>query len=308
MANNTTKPSPADIITNAIITRLEGGVKPWIKPWRPGAGGRPLRVTGQPYRGINCFWLWMVAENRGYNARSWMTYRQAQALGGQVREGERAEIAVFYKSYTKKIVSPVTGDPGDELRRVLRAYSVFNADQISGLPDHFYPPLLAAVPPADQLPQRASQFIDALPAKVHHRGCQAYYDPMADAITMPPVQLFDSRAAWAATLAHEAGHWSGAPHRLDRQFGKKFGDMAYSFEELVAELTACLLGADLGLPSEHIDNHAAYIGHWLAILKKDSRAILSAAAKAEAAAGYLLRAAGLAEITEEKPVHAVKAA
>lgn len=97
---------------------------------------------------------------------------------------------------------------------------------------------------------------------------------------------------------HEAGHWSGHPDRLDRAFGKRFGDDAYAFEELCAEMTSALLGADLGLPTSHIDDHAAYIGSWLKVLRKDSRAIMTAAAKAEAAAGYLLRATGLAASDE----------
>lgn len=132
MAKTTEKPSPADIITNTIIDRLEAGVRPWVKPWRPGLGGRPLRVTGEPYRGINCFWLWLVADSAGYLSRTWMTYKQAQALGAQVREGERSQIAIFYKSYSKTVESPVTGDSTDETRRVLRSYAVFNADQIDG--------------------------------------------------------------------------------------------------------------------------------------------------------------------------------
>lgn len=298
MAKTTDKPSPADTITNAIIDRLEAGVRPWVKPWRPGLGGRPLRATGDPYKGINCFWLWLCAEGSGYNSRTWMTYKQAQTLGGQVREGERSQIAIFYKSYSKTVESPVTGDATDETRRVLRSYAVFNCDQIAGLPAEFYPSPVSAVAPADTLPERAQSFIDALPAKVHLRGDRAFYDRTADSITMPPVELFSSQAFFASTLAHEAGHWTGHPDRLDREFGKKFGDDAYAFEELCAEMTAALLGADLGLPASHIDDHAAYIGSWLKVLRKDSRAIMTAAAKAEAAAGFLLRATGLAGTAE----------
>ena len=149
------------------------------------------------------------------------------------------------------------------------------------------------MPPADALPERAQRFLDALPATVHMRGDRAFYDRTADSITMPPVELFSTRAYFAATLAHEAGHWTGHPDRLDRTFGKRFGDDAYAFEELCAEMTSALLGADLGLPTSHMDDHAAYIGSWLKVLRKDSRAIMTAAAKAEAAAGYLLRATGL---------------
>jgi antirestriction protein ArdC len=302
----TDKPSPADIITQTIIDRLEAGVRPWVQPWRPGLGGRPLRATGQPYRGINCFWLWLVAESAGYASRTWMTYKQAQSLGAHVREGERSQIAIFYKSYSKTVSSPVTGAATDEQRRVLRSYAVFNADQIDNLPAHFHPSPLAIVPPADTLPERARRFVDALPATVHLRGDRAYYDRIADSITMPPVELFTTRAFWASTLAHEAGHWTGHADRLDREFGKKFGDHAYAFEELCAEMTAALLGAELGLPTAHIDDHASYIDSWLRVLRRDSRAVMTAAAKAEAAADFLLRATGLG--TSEEAETSIRAA
>jgi len=143
------------------------------------------------------------------------------------------------------------------------------------------------------VPERVQRFLDALPATVHTRGDRAFYDRTADSITMPPVALFSTRAYFAATLAHEAGHWTGHPDRLDRTFGKRFSDDAYAFEQLCAEMTSALLGADLDLPTSHMDDHAAFIGSWLKVLRKDSRAIMTAAAKAEAAAGYLLRTTGL---------------
>lgn len=293
MAAKPARTSPADVITKAIIERLEAGVRPWIKPWTGSPAGRPLRYNGQPYRGINCFWLWMAADMAGYGSRSWMTYKQSQALGGQVREGEHSQIAIFYKSYTKKAEPDALGEGADEQRRVLRAYAVFNADQIEGLPDQFYARPVNPVPPTDELPERAQRFLKALPMKIHHRGQEAFYDRISDSITLPPVELFESRAKWAATLAHEAGHWTGHPDRLNREFGKRFGDKAYGFEELCAELTASLIGAHVGLPADHLENHAAYIQSWIKILKSDSRAVLTAAARAEAAAEYLLRITGL---------------
>lgn len=298
MAKAAHRPSPADIITQSIIDRLEAGVRPWVKPWRPGLGGRPLRVTGEPYKGINCFWLWLVADSAGYMSRTWMTYKQAAALGAQVREGERAQFAIFYKSYTKTVAAPLTGALTDEQRHVLRSYAVFNGDQIDNLPDIYRPTPIAAVPPADTLPTRAQAFVDGLPATLCLRGDRAFYDRIADSITMPPVELFTTRAYWASTFAHEAGHWSGHPDRLNREFGKKFGDEAYAFEELCAEMTSALLGADLGLPTAHMDDHASYIGSWLSVLRRDNRAIMTAAAKAEAAAGYLLCASGLSSQEE----------
>ncbi len=234
MTRKPAQPSPADIITRTIIDKLEAGMRPWVRPWCSAGSGRPLRVTGEPYRGINCLWLWMTADAHGYTSRTWMTYKQAQALGAQVREGERSQLAIFYKAYTKKVDSPVTGQSEDEMRRVLRSYAVFNGDQISGLPEKYRPPVLELVPPVDTLPARAQDFVDRLPATLHTRGNRAYYDRIEDSITMPSVELFSTRAGWASTLAHEAGHWSGHPDRLNREFGKKFGDKAYAFEELCA--------------------------------------------------------------------------
>ncbi|WP_243403482.1 zincin-like metallopeptidase domain-containing protein [Arthrobacter sp. TPD3018] len=152
------------------------------------------------------------------------------------------------------------------------------------------------MPPADALPSRAQTFVERLPATVHIRGDRAFYDPTADSITMPPPEQFSTRAYWASTLAHEAGHWTGHPSRLDRAFGKKFGDDAYAFEELCAEMTSALLGADLELPTAHLDDHASYVDAWLRVLRREPRAIMTAAAKAEAAAGFLLRATGLGRL------------
>jgi len=296
MTQSSGRPSPAETITRAIIDRLEAGVRPWVRPWRScAAQGRPLRANGEPYRGMNTFWLWLAAEQCGYRSRYWMTYRQAQSLGGQVRAGEQSQFAIFYKAYSKKVDSyERPGELVDEQRRVMRSYAVFNADQIDALPGDFYPEALSLVPPGDRLGPRAERFVDRLPARLRCGGDRAYYDLRQDVITMPPIEQFDTRAAWAATIAHEAGHWTGHPARLARSFGKRFGDQAYAFEELVAELTAALVGADVGLPTTHLDDHAAYIGSWLAILRKDNRALLTAAARAEEAAGFLLRATDLA--------------
>ena len=211
MAHAPSRPSPAETITHAIIQRLEAGVRPWVRPWRASAAqGRPLRANGEPYRGMNTFWLWLAAEQCGYRSRHWMTYRQAQILGGQVRAGEQAQFAIFYKAYSKKIdSSEYSGEQVDEHRRVMRSYAVFNADQIDALPSDFYPEPLSLVPPGDRLDPRAQRFVYLLPARLRTGGDRAYYDLRADLVTMPPVEQFDTRAAWAATLAHEAGHYAG---------------------------------------------------------------------------------------------------
>ena len=148
------KTNAAAEITASIIARLKAGVRPWVKPWTGGTPGRPLRATGEPYRGINIFWLWLTAERKAYRARHWMTYRQAAELGGQVRKGERASTAIFYKAY-KRQADDADDSHETETRRVMRSYNVFNADQIDGLPERFLPPPVAAGAPASGPPPRS---------------------------------------------------------------------------------------------------------------------------------------------------------
>ncbi|BEU99467.1 ssDNA-binding domain-containing protein [Novosphingobium olei] len=284
--------SPAARITQEIIARLEAGTKPWIKPWRGVPVSRPLRACGIPYRGMNVFWLWMVADMCGYASPFWMTYNQAKSLGGQVRKGEKSTIAIFYKSYTKEVEAPDTGEKTDEARRVLKAYPVFNADQVEGLPEHFHPAAtLELVEPAGREAD-LDAFFAAIPVNLRHQGCEAYYEPTADRVTMPPASLFNGFDHYYATLAHELSHWTGHASRLGRDLKNRFGTAAYAAEELVAELASAMLGAELGLPVTHLDSHASYIEHWLKLLKDDDRAILTAAAKAEEAASLLLKLGG----------------
>ena len=288
--------SPAARITQEIIARLESGTRPWIQPWRGVPVSRPLRACGIPYRGMNVFWLWMVADMCGYASPYWMTYNQAKCLGAQVRKGEKSTIAIFYKSYTKEVEVPDSGDRTDEARRVLKAYPVFNADQVEGLPERYLPAAsLDLVEPANEPGGREAEldaFFGAVPAMLRHQGGEAYYEPGADRITMPPAHLFAGFDHYYATLGHELSHWTGHPSRLSRDLKHRFGSAAYAAEELIAELSSAMLGAELGLPVAHLDSHASYIEHWLKLLRQDDRAILTAAAKAEEASGLLLKLGG----------------
>ncbi|WP_239807429.1 ArdC family protein [Croceicoccus hydrothermalis] len=302
--------SPAARITQEIIARLETGTKPWIKPWRGVPLSRPLRACGIPYRGMNVFWLWMVADMCGYASPFWMTYKQAKELGAQVRKGEKSTIAIFYKSYTKEVEAPDTGEKTDESRRVLKAYPVFNADQVEGLPERFHPaPMLEDVEPEGRQAELDAFFAN-IPAVLRHQGDQAYYEPVADRVTMPPASLFSGFDHYYATLAHELSHWTGHASRLGRDLKNRFGSAAYAAEELVAELSSAMLGAELGLPVAHLDHHASYIEHWLGLLKQDDRAILTAAAKAEEASRLLLNLGGriVADDSDEASADAALAA
>jgi antirestriction protein ArdC len=235
--NDPSRPDLYARVTDAIIAELERGVTPWTKPWSAehlaGRISRPLRHNGEPYSGINVILLWSEAVARGFSAPTWMTFRQALALGGNVRKGEHGSTVV----YANRIVRTEAGDDGQDIERqipFLKAYTVFNFDQIEGLPAQFDP--------------------------------EAYY----------------------ATLAHECTHWTSHPTRLDREFGRKrWGDDGYAREELVAELGAAFLCADLGLELEPRLDHASYIDHWLKVLADDRRFIFTAAAHAQRASDFL---------------------
>jgi antirestriction protein ArdC len=288
MKHAVSPPSPAETITAAIVERLEAGTRPWVQPWTGASVSRPLRACGTPYQGINVLWLWMAAEAAGHSSPFWMTYRQSQLLGGQVRKGERGTVAIFYRAYQTE-----EADDGDEAadrrtRRVLKSFTVFNACQIDGLPSRFFPEPQPLPPPTER-DHALDGFFAAVPARIRHSGDEAFYSPVMDQITMPEPGLFRDLDHYLATLAHELSHWTGHDSRLARQMGGRFGSEAYAMEELVAELSSAILGAELGLPVDHLDDHASYLASWLKVLKGDSRAILTVAAKAEEAASLLLR-------------------
>jgi len=297
-------PLRADVyarVTDRIVEDLARGVRPWARPWRvaPGQEGAritlPLRSNGTPYRGVNVLLLWGAALEGGFSSPMWMTYRQAQELGGQVRKGESGSLVVFANRVTKT----ETGDDGADIEReipVMKGYTVFNVEQIDGLPERFRPrpaPLPAGgagdgpVAPPLQPHQAAEAFFAATGAVFRHGGAQAFYAPTHDVIQLPPVVAFRDAEAYASTKAHELVHWTGHPSRNARAFGKRFGDQAYAFEELVAELGAAFLCAYLGVTPEIREDHAAYLAHWLQVLQQDKRAIFTAATHAQRAVDYL---------------------
>jgi antirestriction protein ArdC len=294
------KLSPAQRVTRSIEAALARGVRPWAKPWRDDAAYEPLslprRANGQFYRGMNVVALWAAAAEAGYQSPYWFTFWQALALGAQVRKGERGAFVVFYKEL--KPSDDASAEEGDRAstRRILRGYVVFNHAQIEGLIDpRFAPPAPIAPPPSDDLALRFAK----VPAVIRFGGSRAFYSPSADFVQLPPKTAFIDHTQFYATLAHELGHWTRHPTRLARDFGqKRFGDAGYALEELTAELCAAFVGAVIGLPGEHIEDHAAYIGDWLKALKDNPSAFLTAAAKAQLAADYLLRLMGEAPASE----------
>ena len=283
-------------VTDRIIAAMEAGTPPWRKPWTGGGGGAafPYRACGEPYRGINVILLWLEAHEKGYASRFWFTYRQAQALGGQVRKGEKSASVIKFGTFEKEGATP------EDDRRAIpytKLYAVFCADQIDGLPEQYY---RRAEPPRDlgtAADPELEAFFAATGAVIESTpDPRAYYDPAADRIHMPPIRTFHTMAGFYATLAHEATHWTGHKSRLDRL--EKFRDRdAYAFEELIAELGNVMLCAHLGLTPD-FEQSAAYVESWLKALRQDKRAIFRAAAEGQKAADFLIAAGAARDMRE----------
>jgi antirestriction protein ArdC len=283
-------------ITQAIITRLDAGTKPWERPWTGLPLCRPLRSCGTAYRGINILLLWMRAEAQSYSAPWWFSYKQAALIGGQVRKGEKATHCVYYKQLNGSengdddTADTQDGDQVSQKRggRVLRSFAVFNADQIDGLPSRYAPPIKTDEQPLYHDAERLRALLDAIPVTTLHSGATAFYRPSTDVITLPHPDDFRDYPSYAATRLHESAHATGHRSRLARDFGGRFGGNAYAFEELVAEIASAMVGAALGLPATLLDNHASYVASWLTVLKNDRNAILTAAARAQDASDMIL--------------------
>lgn len=278
-------------VTDRIVADLESGTKPWMRPWAVSNGdgrvARPLRHNGIPYRGINVLTLWGDAMDKGFSSPIWMTYHQASELGAHVRQGERGSLVVYADSFTKT----ETDDNGNDVEHdipFMKGYTVFNVEQIEGLPAKYSPPPKPAE--SASIPEQialAEEFFAATGAIFRHGGNCAFYLPSQDVIHLPLLASFRDSESYAATKAHELVHWTSHPTRSNRTLGKRFGDAAYAAEELIAEMGAAFLCADLGITPETMPDHADYLAHWLSILKSDKRAIFTAAAQAQRAADYL---------------------
>ena len=275
-------------ITDRIVSELERGVRPWMKPWSVGHGDgriiRPLRANGIPYQGINVLMLWSEAVEKGYASSMWMTFRQASELGAHVREGEKGTLVVYADRITRNETDAETGEETQRDIPFMKGYTVFNTEQIAGLPSHYY---IKPAPRGEavQRIERAESFFAAAGANVVHGGSRACYVPSTDHVHMPCIDFFRDAESYYATLTHEVTHWTRHPSRLDRDFGRKrFGDEGYAMEELVAELGSAFLSADLDLTPDVREDHAAYIGSWIKVLRDDKRAIFTAASHAQRAA------------------------
>ncbi|ENY3090153.1 ArdC family protein [Salmonella enterica] len=300
------------MVTDRIVAALEQGTAPWRRPWTSAdagcSGGLPSNaLTGRCYSGVNVLLLWMAAEEGGYTSDRWLTYRQAQEAGGQVRKGETGSLAVIYKDWTKPAedehgnrLYDTDGSPLTETVPMLRQLHLFNVAQCDGLPEHMQAPQpddgtqrpvedYAVVSPARLAD--VQKMLEATGVQLESRyQSQAYYRPTADTIVMPLTSQFDSEADYWSTLLHEMVHSTGHGKRLDREgitsSLRRHGDRVYAFEELIAETGSAFLCAQLGIYGEV--QHESYIDSWLQVLRSDKKALFRACSKAREATEYLL--------------------
>ncbi|MCK1513061.1 DUF1738 domain-containing protein [Bradyrhizobium sp. 190] len=273
-------------LTDRIVSAIEAGAGEWQMPWHRGSGGRhPVNIaSGNKYRGVNVLGLWVDAQVNGYSSHQWGTYRQWAEKGATVRKGEKASYVVFYKQIE---IDAEEGAETDSARRLFaRATPVFNADQVEGFGE-------AATEVAVEGLDSVDTFIAGTGATIVHGGGRACFIPKLDEIHMPERTSFIGSAtstateAYYSTVLHELTHWTAPAHRCNRDLSGRFGSEAYAMEELVAELGAAFLCAELGITVEPRADHAQYLAHWLSVLKADKRAIFTAASKAAEAAAFL---------------------
>lgn len=271
-----TKKSAYDIITDKIISKLEEGVIPWLKPWKNG-GAAVNWKTQKAYRGVNAFLL---------DPGEYATLNQIKEAGGKVKKGAKSEIVTFWKML--EVENKETKDK--ETVPLLRYYRVFEINtQVEGLTskrdtttyEHY---------PIEEAEKIVQGYPSAPYFTFHSR--RAYYQPDTDKINCPPLKDFPIKEEYYSTLFHEMVHSTGHKERLNRQGVAKsnitFGDQDYSKEELTAEMGATMLCGMAGIDQTTIDNSASYIKSWLSKLKKDNKVIIQAAGQAQKAADLIL--------------------
>jgi antirestriction protein ArdC len=279
-------------VTDRMVQALERGVVPWRTPWT--LAGRPRSLsTGRAYQGVNTWLLSLACREQGWASPWFGTYRQVQELGGQVRKGERSTLVTFWKTLEKQDRDAGTGEVTVRAVPLLRTFRVFNACQADGLPGRYFPE------PGEERPIAGPQAVldgylgqAGAPRLRHDVHGQAYYNPAADEIHLPPMTGHRSPEHYYATAYHEAAHSTGHASRLDRDgitsSGAAFGSHAYGKEELVAQMTASMLCAETGIDTGEIfGNSAAYIGSWLRTIKGDPRMVVTAAAAAQRASDLI---------------------
>jgi antirestriction protein ArdC len=246
--------------------------------------------TGRKYSGINVLILWAEVVAKGHASQRWLTYRQAEAAGGNVRRGEKGTVICYADRFTPKAEQEQARSEDREARQVafLKRFVVFNIDQCEGLPDDYAAPMVSPDPVLAI--SEADALIAATGAQVNIGGGEAFYSPRHDFVQVPPQAAFHEPINWYRTALHELGHWTGHATRLDRDQKGGFGSEAYAKEELVAEMAAAFTCASLGIAPTV--RHSDYIASWLSVLRDDDKAIFRAASQASKASDFLLAFAG----------------
>jgi antirestriction protein ArdC len=278
-------------ITHKIITQLEAGRVPWVQPWGTAAAKAPLGLpknasTDRQYSGINVLLLWGAVIERGFSGQSWLTFRQALSLGGNVRKGERGTTVVYADRFVPEDEKRRARETGEDAQAIpfLKRFTVFNTDQCENLPEDV---AIAAPPvPTGLIEPHVEALIAATGIDFRIGGDRAFYVPAHDYVQVPPPQAYFEPINWHRTALHEMGHATGHVSRLGRDFSGSFGTKKYAFEELIAEINAAFCCASLGIAPTV--RHADYIASWLEVLREDNRAIVRAASQAGKAADWLL--------------------
>jgi len=265
----------ATVVTQRILHSIETGeFQKFTQSWSTRQASHPINfATKKPYSGVNVWLLGMTEFSRP----EWLTYKQAAALGGQVRKGESATLACFY---APMVSSKKDADGKSSVYSLLKHFNLFNVEQVDGL----------TLPELPELPNPSGSEMAVflrtrctdLGVGLRHSGDSAYYERIADRVTMPST-AFVSDAAYSAVLAHELIHATGSANRLNRKKGERFGDSDYAFEELVAELGSAFLCAEFGISSEYGTQHESYLASWLKVLGSDKNAFFKASRQADKA-------------------------
>lgn len=280
-----------DEVTDTIIAELEAGRFPWVQPWGSASVKAPLTMpknaaTGRQYSGINVLILWGAVIQHGFPSQSWLTFRQALSLGGNVRRGEHGITVVYADRFTPEDEKRRARETGEDAAVIpfLKRFTVFNAAQCDGLPEGVA--TVAPPPPRGLIEPQVEALIRATGIDFRIGGDRAFYAPTSDYVQVPPPQAYFEPINWHRTALHELGHATGHPSRLNRDFSGSFGSKKYAFEELIAEINAAFCCASLGITPTV--RHADYLGSWLEVLREDNRAIVRAASQASKAADWLL--------------------
>lgn len=294
--------SPYDIITTRILADLEKGVAAWVKPWSAKGAAKAITTpinfqTNKPYRGINTLLTYCACLDNGWTVPAFATFNQIKAMGGTVKKGSKSE-HIFFSNVIER--DPKTEEEAARVNangkyeyRFLKGFSVFNIEQTEGLDLN-----LEGMAKPSELPAEIVDLCKLVDVKLTHGGDRAFYQPIGDRVNLPAPEAFKSLDHYKATGFHEVGHATGAEHRLNRTFGKKFGDEAYAYEELVAELSAAFLCMEFGVEGQL--QHPEYIASWIKVLKGDNRAFYRAAADAQKVLDFIREKAGTAPAAEEE--------